>query len=482
MSTSIDEDDEANQPGFFQSLPFEEDFGVLLLRVGIASLEATGLRGWGNEVAPIQLPSRKARNRWNRKRTSRGVLGDPVGAQPSTTYGAVKMGRLGVGEVQYGWTTTTPGSSHGSNRTSTSTGISAFSVAGMGRMASMGMDLDVYHDLTASSRRRRRSVGPTQVRGLKNEVRTVDLGISESSGPGSGGPWRRWLREFGAFLAALWGVITGMVLFLLERARGRVRVRDEVAKGVHFNSGFDDRLMDGKGDDRVSEEERKRTKDREVYQRFLRGEDISDDEDEVDDPTSSDEDEEDSVDGEQDGEDEEEGGAEAVRLFTDLLRNSAGQHGSSSSSSSITSSHQHGEMVLAHLMHGNTGASPGPLTRRRWNALVRKDDSRPQRYDQGELEDDDDDGFLDVPGRTISDPYGHGMDTDAEKERRRHGANNLCVICTTEGRDIICWPCRYVFSVSSRSSPTTLFCVSLSFSEVLMMFCLFYSLQMPRHV
>ena len=470
MFTLIDEDDEANQPGFFQSLPFEEDFGVLLLRVGIASLEATGLRGWGNEVAPIQLPSRKVRNRWNRKRTSRGVLGDPAGAEPSTTYGAVKMGRLGVGEVQYGWTTTTttPSSSHGSNRTSTSTGIassSAFSFAGLGRMASMGMDVDVYHDLTTSSRRRRRSVGPTQVRGLKNEVRTVDLGISESSGSGAdgSGSWRRWLREFRAFLAALWGVITGVVLFLLERARGRVRVRDEVAKGVHFSPGVDDRLVDGKDDDRVSEEERKGVKEREVYQRFLRGEDISDDEDELDELTSSDEDEEDSVDGERDEEEEEEGGAEAVRLFTDLLRNPAGHHGSSSSSSPMTSSHQHGEMVLAHLMHGSTGASSGPLTRRRWNVLVKKDDPRARRslYDQGELEDDDDDGFLEVPGRTISDPYGRGMDSDAEMERRRHGANNLCVICTTEGRDIICWPCRYVFSVSSRSPSTTLSCACL---------------------
>jgi hypothetical protein len=253
-----------------------------------------------------------------------------------------------------------------------------------------------------------------------------------------------------------------MVLFLLERARGRVRVRDEVAKGAHFGPGFDDRLTDGKDDDGVSEEESSTRKERETYQRFLRGEDISDDEDEVDDePTSSDEDEEDSVDGEQDAEDEEEGGAEAVRLFTDLLRNTGGHHGSSSSSTPMTSSHQHGEMVLAHLMHGSTGASPGPLTRRRWNALVRKEDPRARRslYDQGELEEEDDNDFLEVPGRTISDPYGPGMDTDAEMERRRHGANNLCVICTTEGRDIICWPCRYVFSFLLVLPREPFFCV-----------------------
>lgn len=451
--TLIDEDDEANQPGFFQSLPFEEDFGVLLLRVGIASLEATGLRGWGNEVAPIRLPLRKVRNRWNKKRAPQGVLGDPVGAQPSTTYGTVKMGRVGVGEVQYGWTTTaTSSSSHSSNRASTSTAVassSAFSFSGVGGMTDVGVAVDVYHGLTTSSRRQRQSVGSMQVRGLKNEVRTVDLGISESSGSGadgSSGSWRRWLREFGAFLAALWDVIMGMVLFLLERARGRARVRDEVAKGVRFSPGFDDRLTDGKDDDGVSEEEESRRKEREIYERFLRGEDISDDEDEVDnEPTWSDEDEEECVDGEQD-EDEEEGGAEAVRLFTDLFRNTGGNHGSSSSSSPMTLSHQHGEMVLAHLMHGSTGAgaSPGPLTRRRWNALVKEDPrSRTSLYDQDQLEDDDNDDFLEVPGRTIS---------DAEMERRRQGSNNLCVICTTEGRDIICWPCRYVFCFASRLS------------------------------
>ena len=444
MFSVIEEDEEANRPGFFQSLPFEEDFGVLLLRVGIASLEATGLRGWSNEVAPIQLPLRDMRNRWNKKQAGRGVLGDPAGAQPSTTYGTVKMGRVGVGEVHHGWTTAASSPSHGSNTRSTAiASSSAFSLARVGRMTSM--DVEVYHDLTTSSRRRKRSARPTQVRGLKNEVRTVDLGTSESAGSSRGGSWRHWLREFRAFLAALWGVITGMVLFLLERAKGRVRVRDQVAKGVQSGPEFDEKLTNGKDDYGVSEEERRKRKEREIYQRFLRGEDISDDEDDMDEPTSSDEDE-DSVDGEQDGEDEEEGGAEAVRLFTDLLR--GGHNGVSSSSSH--SSHQNGEMVLAHLMHGSTGSSPGPLTRRRWNALVRNDGGRAARllYDQNEL-DDDDDAFLEVPGRTISDPYGPGTEFDAEMERRRHGTNTLCVICTTEARDIICWPCRYVFQAFS---------------------------------
>ena len=43
------------------NLPYEEDFIIILLRVGVASLEAAGLRGWTNEVAPIQRPGVRPR-------------------------------------------------------------------------------------------------------------------------------------------------------------------------------------------------------------------------------------------------------------------------------------------------------------------------------------------------------------------------------------------------------------------------------------
>ena len=226
--------------------------------------------------------------------------------------------------------------------------------------------------------------------------------------------------------------------------------RDEMAKGLHSSQGFDEGWRDWKDGGSASEEEGRR-KEREVYQRFLRGEDISDDEDEVEEPTASDEDEKDSVGDEQEGEEEEEeeGSAEALKLFTDLLQNTGGRDDASISSSPMNSNHQSGEMVLAHLMHGGTGASPGPLTRRRWNALVRNEDhGRRPSYNQGELEEDEDDGFFEAPvaRRRILDPYGSWRDPAAEVERPHHGAHNLCVICTTETRDIICWPCRYVVS------------------------------------
>jgi hypothetical protein len=131
-------------------------------------------------------------------------------------------------------------------------------------------------------------------------------------------------------------------------------------------------------------------------------------------------------------------------LFTDLLRNTGGHYDASISSSPMNSKHQSGEMVLAHLLHGSTGALPGPLTRRRWNALIRNEDHlgrRSRSYNQDEFEEDEEDEFFEarVARRTIFDS---GRDPDAEMEKRHHGAHNLCVICTTEGRDIICWPCR----------------------------------------
>jgi len=81
-------------------------------------------------------------------------------------------------------------------------------------------------------------------------------------------------------------------------------------------------------------------------------------------------------------------------------------------------------MAPAHQMHGGTGASPGPPTRRRWNALVRNEDlGRSPSYNQGELEEDEDDRFVEVPvaRRRILDLYGYRRDSDAEMLRSHHG-------------------------------------------------------------
>ena len=406
------QNDDETATGFFQSLPFEEDFGVLLLRVGTASLEATGLRGWGNEVAPINRP----RVLPYKTGTARGV-----GPADAGTYGRVRMGRLAVGDVLQG----SPRSASG---------------------------LNVYQDFSGAQRRK--PVPSTlEKRGLNNDVRTVDLGNAESpdgEGQNMGGPWKRWFGAVRLFLATVWGVMKGLVVFLLERARGRVRVRERAAarKGeIMLRSRRTPERQNGEeGEESESLVEEKRlAKEKEVYQRFLRGEEISDDEDEEDrgslDLSEDDDDEDTEPFLEEDGEGEGRE-SEAVELFTDLLRNGSGVPSTPQASTSRTPGS--GEMVLAHLMHGSGGASPGPLTRRRWTALMQHDEPMAGRRPGGrpDLNVFDSEQWEPVRGQSIFDS---SLDRDAEERDKQKGLQHVCVICTTESREIICWPCRCVF-------------------------------------
>ncbi|PPQ88335.1 hypothetical protein CVT25_012446 [Psilocybe cyanescens] len=412
-------DDDGAEPGFFQSLPLEEDFGVLLLRVGIASMEATGLRGWSNEVAPINLPVRIRRGIESGREAS-----DRADAQ--STYGMVRMGREDVGEVHYG-------SSPRASRSVSTTGGASTST--------------IFRKKDLTRRRKKAKAIPMQHRGFNNDVRTVDLGNSESANQNRRG-FLRWLKEVWMFLTAFWSVLRGLVTFLIERAKGRVRMRESAAKSAPGSRGAAGESNKEKESDEedISDEEARRRKEREVYQRFLRGEDISDDDDDEEDEgadlLSSDDEESDG--GEGDNADERE--AEAVGLFTDLIRNSRDRTASTSTALATSSdTGGSGEMVLAHLMHGGNGASPSPLTRRRWNALVRNDRSAfaasrgsPDVFGD---DSDDDNGLWEVtpPPRAVP-----GGANDEQREARLH---NACVICTSEARDIICWPCRCVYIV-----------------------------------
>ena len=162
--------------------------------------------------------------------------------------------------------------------------------------------------------------------------------------------------------------------------------------------------------------------DNEVYQRFLRGEDISDDEDEdamegnlsISDEEMSEEEDEEKLFQEREG--------EVVDLFTDLLRNPEVQE----SRTHINGSN--GEMALAHLLHGSVAASR-PLTRRVWNTLTQR----------GYLDSDNDDHL------TYGDQQ-HALEMryyrGAEERDKEKGLEHICVVCMLESREIICWPCR----------------------------------------
>jgi len=386
-------DDDGTHNGFFASLPYEEDFLIVLLRIGVASLEATGLRGWNNEVAPIQRPKVTPRRVW----ASRGRL--EFGHSIEDTYGRVRIGRQGVTQVQYGSTA----------------------------VARTSWRKQDGYEVRNRAAWRAQSHAPRLRRGFNNDVRIIDLGQASASGPFSG-PWSRSVVAFWQFLVVLWGVIRGLVLFLLDRARRRVG-----------DSGRERKSRQAVSEEREGEEstsDNEAETDAEVYQRFLKGEDISDDdEDAMEENSAVSEEDEMSEDSDEERHFRE---REVVDLFIDLLRHPEGQDNRTvPSPGHVNGSGSSGEMALAHLFHSSTAPSR-PLTRRVWNSLTQR----------GYFDSNNDDlSFGDQQAlELMNDRYYRG----AEERDKENGLQHICVVCMLESREIICWPCRYVAASSIR--------------------------------
>ena len=461
--------DETTTPGFFGQLPYDEDFGILLFRIGTASLEATGLRGWRNEVAPIPLPVKSNRNP---NRATRGKTPD------IETFGVVRMGRMDVGEVQYG---------------STSSYYATTTAASSGSRVGSSSSKNPYEDLSVLRRRRRRHTTQfnetqrRQRRGLFNEVRTVDLGVDNTTEPPGPitGMWRQ-IKQSWPFFVALWNVLTGLLFLLWNKARSRRRkpsssssssiIRTSTAEG-HRREEDDQSVDDDDNDDGgggAGNNTRRMDGEKEVYSRFLRGEEISDDDDEHDDDFSSSFEDEDSRRGveddnddleeeEDDEEDDEEeegenGQSEAVRLFSDFLRNGGG----GPTTTSAGGGGGGGEMVLAHLLHRQTTSSGGPLTRQGWRELIGQGDASDDDDYRSQFRNHQDDAENDNSKNNIWDhhqPYNNnGNDAASSTDSQPVLLNTAaCVVCMSGQRDIICWPCRYVpssFQVFFFESPS----------------------------
>jgi hypothetical protein len=398
-------DDDGTHNGFFASLPYEEDFIIVLLRIGVASLEATGLRGWNNEVAPIQRPKITPRRGWAASRNSRHSMED--------TYGRVRMGRSGVAQVQSG----------------TSTSVA--------RTGAMALHYEVNKNNRAMAAAWRPRVNSPRIRrGFNNDVRIIDLGQANRSGLFRG-TWSRSIVAFWQFLVVFWGVSRGLVFFLLDRARRRVGgSRRERKSGQEF-SERDVEEEDG-------EEELLTTEmDAEVYQRFLRGEDISDDDDDDEGAMEGSSDEEMSDDDEDEEKYSQEREGEVVDLFTDLLQSPDVQNGSRTASSSRHHG-SNGEMALAHLLHGSVVASR-PLTRRVWNSLTQRDYLFGSSSSRMTDFNNNDDNLAQQSLELMSD---RAFERAEERDREK-GLEHICVVCMLESREIICWPCRYASFASS---------------------------------
>ncbi|TFK23453.1 hypothetical protein FA15DRAFT_670473 [Coprinopsis marcescibilis] len=396
------EDDPHNPPlggstirAFFENMPYEEDFGVLLLRIGTASLEATGLRGWSNEVAPIPAPMRRRRRDKNRRLSTATLTNQPE-------FGSVRVGRVAAAGVQAGF-----------------------------RLASNGV---------STIRRRKQRLEAT--RGLENEVRSLDVGVGRVPGEGTGerSAWWKWMKEILRYAESVWAAAKGLVrlswswLLFVSRGRRSREIWDRKRTPGRRSRRAEDGSIGGGGessDEDETTEDSAVEKDKAIYARFVRGESISDDEDddaefrfeEQHDDDQGMHDDSTTPDGATESEDPEQ---EAFALFSDLMR--TGDGGRS----------VNGDLILAHLADGSS-----PLTRRRWNSLsISKFDMT--RYSEDEYDEDDDDEHGDVAQPSAED-----------------SGRSMCVICTSSARDIICWPCRCLAmcdscreALASRSAPT----------------------------
>ena len=307
---------------------WDEDFSSALLRLGIASLEATSVAGLGNEVSGISLTEHS----------------EAVKCQ--VQYGEVEMNRAGVSSITHA---------------------------------------------TEDHEGRR-----TLKEGFSNEIRRVRVGPSSQNDPMVDTTWFTECKRFG-YAVARFGLGCGRMVGRILRGQP-VFLRPQAPYGgqsQHLGVQSANASQEDETEDPTSTQQ-------DIYERFLSGEVLSDDDEEFS-PSSNSVPQHDD-DNDSDTPDEE---VDTLALYNDL---------SATTSSSTTAS-----LLLAHM----TNTSPSPLTRRRYRNLVS--------------------GQPDVADHEKS-AWEAFVDGKRDKVSRQGPPNNEsrrnCVICTVEERQIICWPCR----------------------------------------
>ncbi|KAF8499950.1 hypothetical protein JB92DRAFT_3089932 [Gautieria morchelliformis] len=234
-------------------------------------------------------------------------------------------------------------------------------------------------------------------RGFAHEIKRVKaLTASE------GDSWidMVWLRAWARFLGGVWALLKGSWRMLRRALWKRLR---------RATTGPDGPVAQG-AEPRQHAEPPGSDPEEDVYQRFLRGEAVSDDEDDFSDggsrarsrsPSMSPSDA-----------DSDEGGREAVGLYADI----------SASPPRRALSPPLAPVLLAHV----ASAGAGPLTRRQYSRLL----AHPRPEDE-------------AWGAFVAERRGAAAgrapdETEAEAEDARRN----CVVCTVEARAVICWPCR----------------------------------------
>ncbi|KAF9227586.1 hypothetical protein BS17DRAFT_773994 [Gyrodon lividus] len=238
-------------------------------------------------------------------------------------------------------------------------------------------------------------------KGFTNEIKSVKVTSTE------GDLWldMTWYREFARFGVGVVRVIKRLFQLFRSIMRGRSRLRSQLSADMQGTASPLD-LLQGEQED-----------EEDVYDRFIRGEQVSDDEYDEYEPTTRSRSE--SIGSTSSRSDSAEDTAhddqfETVGLYADL-----------SSATSVSAS---ASLLLAHMADN----SSSPLTRRRFNRLVSGSSLH-------SLDNNSRDEWAEVARarRTSASTASSAPTEESLDEARRN-----CVICTVEPRQIICWPCR----------------------------------------
>lgn len=365
---------------------WDEDFAVVLLRLGTASLEATNVAGLGNEVGSV-------------------ALSDPLDA-------VIDLQRK--------------------NKNSKTTTIADDGVV---ELASSGV-------LSVSAPKAKKGKGKRSGAGFLNEIKSVKVQSNETD-------WlvnHVWLRELVRFGLTLLAVARGLYRLAVWLVWYRWwQDRHEETPTTPDSSRAATPTREG---DYMRERAAVPPDDEEaIYSRFLRGESVSDDDDDDDYVPSEGRDERDEKDSpygsldpsdiedepETEAEDSEVAyGRETASLYSDLLK------------ASDAPTAPPGPVLIAHM----TASSPSPLTRRRYNQLV----AEPHQHTPlipGATGDPKDEWLAFLQDRRTRAPDNVSYDTPADPTAETPDGRRCCVICTTEPREIICWPCRFAINLNT---------------------------------
>ncbi|EPQ57762.1 hypothetical protein GLOTRDRAFT_136638 [Gloeophyllum trabeum ATCC 11539] len=258
----------------------------------------------------------------------------------------------------------------------------------------------ISHTIEARGRRRRRKEG------FANEIRNVRTGTGQDD------VWwdAVWYKELARFGVAVWKMCRGFGRWVWNVVRMKPTALSDslvVHQALESPTFRENDERDESDEEGVGEAEGN------VYERFLREEAVSDDEEEYR-PTDSALSDDDGS----DSDEEDEPAVETVKLYADLSESSVSRTGADSS------------VLLAHM----TNATPSPLTRRRYRRLAEpggEASSRSESYpDPGKLD------VLDAVARE------RRLATSSQRREPDDDSRRNCVVCTVEPRQIICWPCR----------------------------------------